>query len=111
MILLQGILLVYHVYITESSRWQARQGLLSIDILTIYLMSLYLLNGTLVPGSLLVERIVRYGYSPIELTQPNRKCFSGQDGHVLVDSLRPLLLSENFIKPYSEEHLLFSVSR
>ncbi len=70
-----------------------------------YLMSLYLLNGTLVPGSLL-ERIVRYGYSPIELmfTQPNRKCFSGQDGHV--DSLRALLLSENFIKPYSEEHLL-----
>ena len=55
-----------------------------------YLMSLYLLNGTLVPGSLL-ERIVRYGYSPIELmiTQPNRKCFSGQGGHV--DSLISLL--------------------
>ncbi len=68
-------------------------------------MSLYLLNETLVPGSLL-ERIVRYGYSPIELmiTQPNRKCFSSQDGHV--DSLRASPLSEHFIKPYCEEHLL-----
>ncbi len=50
---------------------------------------------------------MRYGYSPIELmiTQKNsnRKCFSGQDGHV--DSLRALLLLENFINPYSEEHL------
>ncbi len=54
---------------------------------------------------------MRYGYSPMKLmlTQPNRKCFSGQDGHV--DALRALLLSDNFIKPYSEEHLLVNLSK
>ena len=38
------------------------------------------------------------------INQPNRKCFSSQDGHV--DSLRALLLSENFIKPYAESIFL-----
>ncbi len=75
--------------------------------LCMFYLSQYVLYGILSPGSLL-DRVVRSGQSPISLVTKSPISINNNvqysDGHV--DSLKMLLYHENFIKPYSEEHLL-----
>ena len=74
--------------------------------LCMFNLSQYVLYGVLTPGSLL-DRVVRSGHSPINLVinpPVNTNNVPYLDGHV--DSLKVLLYHENFIKPYSDEHLL-----
>ena len=71
-----------------------------------FYLSQYVLYGVLTPGSLL-DRVVRSGHSPINLVinpPVNINNVPYLDGHV--DSLRVLLYHANFIKPFSDEHLL-----
>ena len=67
---------------------------------------MYVSYGVLTSGTLL-ERVVRHGHSPIKyvFSKPRSvKHVPYQNGHI--DSLKVLLYSDNFIKPYSDEHLL-----
>ena len=68
---------------------------------------LYNGNG-LIPETIL-KRVVSAGFSPIKSLftkqlNVNPEVNSPRDG--VVDSLRYLICNENFIKPYSEEHVL-----
>ena len=71
-----------------------------------YFLSRYIVYGNTVPGTLL-DRVVSMGESPISmaLNKPRDiKYVQCSNGHV--DSLRQLLFNDNFIKPYSQEHIL-----
>ena len=74
--------------------------------LCMYYLSQYVLFGILTPGTL-IERVVRTGHSPMQYVfspPASSKYVPYENGHV--DTLKVLLSSDNFIKPYSEEHLL-----
>ena len=73
--------------------------------LLLYFLSRFILYGEIIPGTLL-SRVISQGQSPIKcLFSVPKMCANIQtDGHI--DSIRHLLHHENFIKPYSEEHLL-----
>ena len=73
--------------------------------LSSYLLAEYLCNGTLSDGSLL-HRMIRFGISPVEciLRKTKHKSSGVSDG--VIDSLKYLLCHEQFLKPYSDEHLL-----
>ncbi len=73
--------------------------------LCIHLLDIYMTDGILIPGTI-IDRIVKTGISPLSLlSQTNvRKPLQTEDG--LVDSLRSLLLCENYVKPWSDEYLL-----
>lgn len=73
-----------------------------------HFLSNYVVYGTTVPGTLL-ERVVNLGESPVLSAycrcKNNSQTYKrGTNGHV--DSLYNLLHCDNFIKPYSQEHLL-----
>ena len=76
--------------------------------ITSYLMSKYIAEGVAVPGTI-ISRLLGMGLSPL-LCAFNNKHFSRQnssdDCNGVVDSLRHLLKHENYLKPYSDEHLL-----
>jgi hypothetical protein len=65
----------------------------------------YLLSGQTVKNSLL-DRVIKAGYSPVELLlkPPRTPLCSIHDG--IVDSLQFLVLNDNFMKPYSNEHFI-----
>jgi hypothetical protein len=67
-----------------------------------------MLHGKLIPGTL-VQRIVSYGLSPTELlfNKPNLLTNSHDSG--VVDSLRYLVMHEQFLKPYSDEYIIASL--
>lgn len=75
--------------------------------LCVYLLSLYSLSNTLIPGTL-IHRIVSHNLSPT-FCAFNRYRFNDVTENGVVDSLRNLLLHVNFIKPYSEQHILSSL--
>ena len=63
----------------------------------------------IVPQGSLLERVVRSGQSPINLLINKPVNFNNVHSNVLdghIDSLKMLLCHENFVKPYSDEHLL-----
>ena len=68
---------------------------------------IYITEGVSVSYSL-VDRIIQYGVPPISVIFGNpiiqNACPSTPDG--VVDSLRFLLMEENFVKPWSIEHSL-----
>ena len=76
-----------------------------VNRLNAYLLSLYTLQNVLIPNTL-IHRIITFGLSPTKcmFTRLNSKLFLSNSG--TVDSLRYLLMHSNFIKPYSEEHIL-----
>ena len=74
------------------------------------LLSHFILNGTIIKGTLL-DRIVGAGADPLDLitakspsTSPVCDTTGEEDG--LVESLRFLLLHDDYSKPRSEEHIL-----
>jgi hypothetical protein len=72
------------------------------------LMNLYLCNGKTIPGTLL-HKVKALGHSPIasafcKSKGPGFDFNHPEDG--VVASLRYLLCHENYIKPYSTEHVL-----
>ena len=77
-------------------------------VLCARLLSKFILNGHSVPGTLL-DRVIKLNLSPVrcllqkqvpEITN-NDKCHDG-----VVESLRFLIAQENFLKPYSSEHVI-----
>lgn len=73
----------------------------------LHFLSLFMCNGTLIPGTL-CERLINHNISPMQCfvnKRVNVQYFS-QNSSGVVDSLRILLMHENFIKPYSDEHVL-----
>ena len=72
-----------------------------------FYLSQYVLYGKLTQGTLL-HRVVRSSQSPLDLafssTVNLRNNDTLHDGHI--DSIKMLLYHENFMKPYSDEHLL-----
>ena len=70
-----------------------------------YLLSQYILFGYRVKGTL-IDRVLMAGCSPTSaiFTKPSQPHITSQSG--VTDSLRYLLMHENFIKPYSDEHIL-----
>ena len=74
-----------------------------------YLLSLFICDNILIPGSL-IERLVSFGLSPIECAFNEKRSPKNDDNAIGVcDSVRTLLMHVNFIKPYSEEHVLCSL--
>ena len=73
----------------------------------------FILKGTPIKGTLL-DRIVGEGADPLDLitakstsTRPVRDTVGEEDG--LVDTLRFLLLHDDYSKPWSEEHILVTM--
>ena len=70
-------------------------------------MSEYFVHSRRYPGTLL-DKIVSFGYSPAECAFAKRcnkyKYKSVKDG--VVDSLKTLIYTENFVKSWSSEHIL-----
>ena len=56
-----------------------------------------------IPGTL-VDRVLGLGVCPLSIYNKYTPIQSKQSG--LVDSIRVMLLTENFIKPWSDEYLL-----
>ena len=77
-----------------------------LNLLWQHLLSRFICYGETVPGTLL-DRVVSMGESS------SKRAFNYQHVHEssatndgLVDSIRQLLFTDNFTKPYSHEHLL-----
>ena len=71
-----------------------------------FFLSKFLTYGVCYGGTLL-QRIVQSGESPsnVAFNYIKRKCdIEYNDG--IIDSLRYLIYSDNYVKPWSEEHLL-----
>ena len=69
---------------------------------------MYALSGHIVPGTLL-SRVVSMGLSPTVCIFRSYRKPKSDDDDGIVDSLRALIRHENFLKPYSEEHVLTSL--
>ena len=79
-------------------------------VLCARLLADYILYGSVIPGSLL-GRLVSFGVSPLKSLFGFSQRVQVVDGATphengVVDSLRYLVMHENFIKPYSDEHVL-----
>jgi len=78
--------------------------------LNVYWLTKYLLTGYSCEGTL-ISRVINMGFNPLDLIankqkSSTRKSYS-EDG--VVGSLSYLLNSENFVKPWSLEHMLVSL--
>ena len=76
--------------------------------LNAFFYSTYALSGSVIPGTLLA-RIVSLGLSPTVCMFSRYRNIKYDDQDGIVDSLRDLIRHENFLKPYSEEHVLTSL--
>jgi len=76
--------------------------------LQLSLLVKYVVSGKTVTGSI-IDSLVKYGVSPIKaaLYKPTTKCRQPQDG--VIDSLRQIVYSENYVKRWSYELLLTSL--
>ena len=96
---IRGILsLWYRIYQVDNS---ARA--LSNAMLRDYVNSRHLIPGTL------IHRVVEAGFSPIKSLSIKQQFTAHRANNIhdgIVDSLRHLVYHENFVKPYSEEHIL-----
>ena len=69
------------------------------------LLANYILSGKTIRGTLL-DRVVAAGHNPLDVifNKPKYNNRSEPDG--VVDSLKYLLNHDNYIKPWSDEHIL-----
>ena len=66
----------------------------------------YMATGVVVLGTI-IDVVVKMGVSPVKAAFTNVSNKGNEDGEDgVVDSLKYLLLHENFIKPWSQEHVL-----
>ena len=68
----------------------------------------YINSRHLIPGSL-IHRVVEAGFSPIKCLSIKQQFTAHKANNIhdgIVDSLRHLVYHKNFVKPYSEEHIL-----
>ena len=73
----------------------------------VHLLAQYIVHGHRDQHNI-IGRIIDYGFSPTKVAFSNCRFTSSvmhQDDGV-VDTLRYLILHENFIKPWADEHLL-----
>ena len=73
--------------------------------LCIHFLNKYIMHGTLIPGTI-IDRIVGMGVSPSSLLSDKCSSHNYLPADGLVDSLRVMLLSDNYIKPWSNEYML-----
>ena len=79
--------------------------------LNVELLSRYVMYHKTTPGTLL-HRITQIGHSPISLAFGNKTVhvLKPEDtDNGLVDSMKHLLCHTNFLKPYSDEHVLLTL--
>jgi len=82
-----------------------------INRLSCYFLSLFILKKIVIPNTL-IDRLIKANLSPIQciyniniaLNMYRTQKWKVESG--TIDALKFLLMSENFIKPYSEEHVL-----
>ena len=69
----------------------------------------YLTDGKVIGGTLL-HKVIQAGYSPIHTAfyKEHFKCNVIEENGI-VDSLKNLICNENFMSPYSDEHLLVTL--
>ena len=75
------------------------------------LLSDFMLSDQLIPGTLL-HRVVTLGHSPVKCMLSRHRWAGDGPGDIrdgVVDSLRYLVMHENFLKPYSDEHVLVTL--
>ena len=87
--------LMYRIFLVESP----------IRNLAKHFLSAYIARGVVIPGTI-VDRLITYGLSPTKCAFFKGCRHSHQQNCGVVDSLRVLFMHQNFIKPYSEEHVL-----
>ena len=80
----------------------------SVRDLNIHFLSMYIAKDKLIPGTL-VHRLVSCGLSPTYCAFNNIRKQTWCNSSGIVDSLRSLIMHTNFIKPYSEQHVLSSL--
>ena len=68
----------------------------------LYMLSDYIINGRLVPGTL-VSRVVEAGVSPMSAAMNRVSLVPFVQENGVVDSIRGVITSENFIKPHNVE--------
>ena len=73
-----------------------------------YFLSDFISHGTTVPGTV-VDRAVLLGLSPVKSAFQKHIVPRPYQDDGIVDSLRCVISHENFIKPYSEQHVLASL--
>ena len=76
-----------------------------VQSLASHFMSLFLSHNILVPNTL-VNRIVAFNLSPVRSTFTKYRSPVLNEDSGLIGLLRYLLMCENFIKPYSDEHVI-----
>ena len=95
--------------ILYKSVWSLYNRIFKVDSpvaeLNKYFLAQYLCHGTITPNTLL-QRVISHNLSPIDcmFNSPTRPKASPDDG--VTDSLKLLLYSEQFLKPYSDERYL-----
>lgn len=72
------------------------------------LLSRYLSGGIIARGTL-THRILAMGHSPLLCAFTKQKICNYYEECGIVDTMKALLCSENFIKPYAEEHTLVTL--
>ena len=107
-----GISKVYNIVAKNSANLWRR--IFKVDSMAAdlnrYLLSVFLRDGAVYPNTLL-GRLISFGLDPIRcaVTKTNiaDKYRQGESG--VIESLQHLLVSENFIKPWSAEHSLVTL--
>ena len=72
------------------------------------LLNEFVKHKRLIPGTL-IHRVAEMGYSPVKCAFNKQQFARRETDNIndgIVDSLKFLIRHENFIKPYSEEHVL-----
>ena len=72
------------------------------------LLNEFVKHKRLIPGTL-IHRVAEMGYSPVKCAFNKQQFTRRETDNIndgIVDSLKFLIRHENFIKPYSEEHVL-----
>ena len=76
-----------------------------IRLLYIHFLSIFICDECVVPGSF-IDRILSFNLSPVECAFTRMSTDSSQQSCGVTDSLKILLMHQNFLKPYSDEHIM-----
>ena len=75
------------------------------DLCTYYL-SMFILSGNTIKGTI-IDRIVNFGLCPIKCAyDKNVRMHLNSQPDGIVESLKQLLYHDNYIKPWSDQHIL-----
>lgn len=70
-----------------------------------FFLSMFLIDGFRCPGTL-IDRLLNFNVSPTRCVFIKPRFYSNRECDGIVDSLRFLISSEHFLKPYADEHIV-----